>query len=101
MAYKLRFVQYFDKSDTNAFLTLEQKFIALEKQDASMACGKRYVSVMGREPTNTMVWEAEFETMKEAVSNLEKIETSSEHDKLLDEQIRFMRDAYVEIYKEL
>lgn len=101
MEYKMRFVQYFDKSDSEAFLTLEKKFVELEQKTSGMKNGKRYLPVIGREPTNTMVWEAEFDSMEAAVSALQFIESSSEHDELLDEQIRYMRDTYVEIYKEL
>ena len=101
MAYKLRFVQSFDKGNAGAFLRLEQTFIELEKRDPKMACGKRYVSVMGKEPTNTMIWEAEFETMEAAVENLKAIENSTAHDELLREQIGYMRDAHIELYKEL
>ena len=101
MVYKMRFVQYFDKRDSDSFLTLEKKFIQLEEKTPEMKAGRRYISVIGREPTNTMVWEAEFDSMEDAITALKVIEDNSEHDDLLDEQIQFMRDTYVEIYKEL
>lgn len=101
MAYKLRFVQSFDKRNAEDFLRLEQTFIDLEKRDTNMICGKRYVSLIGKEPTNTMIWEAEFETIEDAINNLKAIEVSNEHEKLLSKQVQFMRDAYVELYKEL
>lgn len=101
MVYKMRFVQYFDKKDSTAFLQLEKEFIRLEEKTPDMKNGRRYIPVIGREPTNTMIWEAEFESMEAAIMALKVIEESGEHDELLDKQIEFMRDTYVEIYKEL
>lgn len=101
MAYKLRFVQTFEKSNTDEFLSLEKAFIELEKNDLTMACGKRYTPLLGREPTNCMIWEAEFERLEDAIQNLKNIESSNFHDQLLKQQIAYMRDAYVEIYQKL
>ncbi len=101
MPYKMRFVQLFDKADSKRFLELERNFIELEKRTLEMKCGRRFVPVIGREPTNAMIWEADYATMEEATQALQAIENNSEHDLLLDEQIRYMRDAYVEIYREL
>ena len=101
MVYKMRFVQTFDKGASKRFLELERNFIELEKRTPGMKCGRRFVSVTGREPTNTMVWEADYDTLEAAVEALQAIEGNTEHDKLLDEQARYMRDAYVEIYREL
>jgi hypothetical protein len=94
-------VQYFDKRDSREFLDLEQEFIRLEEKTPELKRGKRFIPVIGREPTNTMIWEAEYDSMEEAVAALKLIEGNSEHDVLLDQQIKFMRDTYVEIYKEL
>jgi len=101
MAYKMRFIQYFDKRDSRAFLDLERNFIELEKKTPEMKCGRRFVPVIGREPSNAMIWEADYDSMEEAAAALRIIEENAEHDELLDEQIKFMRDAYVEILKEL
>jgi|GEM_PF-511219 len=101
MGYKLRFVQTFDKKDSDAFLRLEQKFITLEENSPGMARGRRYVPVMGREGTNTLVWEADFSAMEDAVACLKALEENTEHDELFEEQVVYMRDAYVELYREL
>jgi hypothetical protein len=101
MGYKMRFVQTFNKSDSQKFLELEHNFIELEKNVPEMKCGRRFVPVIGMQATNTMIWEAEYDTMEEAVHALAIIEGNSEHDRLLDEQIQYMRDGFVEIYKEL
>ena len=100
MAYKMRFVQEFDKKDSEAFWELERKFIELENKTPEMKNGRRFAPVIGRSPVNTMVWEAEFDSLEDAVAALKIIEENNEHDILLNEQIKFMRDNYVEIYKE-
>ena len=97
----MRFVQYFDKSDADQFLKLEREFIKLEQQIPDMKNGRRFLSVIGREPTNTMIWEAEFESLEAATDALRVLDQSSEHDRLLNMQIKYMRDTYVEIYKEM
>lgn len=101
MGYKMRFVQTYDKGDAAEFLDLEKTFIELEEKTPNMKKGRRYVSVIGKEPTNTMIWEAEYDTMEEAVKALQIIESNSDHDKLLADQIKYMRDAYVEIYRQI
>lgn len=101
MAYKLRFVQYFDKSDTEAFWKWEKKFVELEEKTPELKVGRRYAPIIGREPTNTMIWEAEYDTMEEAVRVLETLDQNSEHDELLENQIKYMRDTYVELYQQM
>lgn len=101
MVYKLRFVQYFDKSDTEAFWKWERKFVELEKKTPELKVGKRYAPIIGREPTNTMIWEAEYDSMEEAVRVLETLDNNSEHDELLENQIKYMRDTYVELYQQM
>ena len=64
MAYKMRFVQTFDKANSERFLELEKGFVALEKKTPEMKVGRRYVPVVGKEATNTMIWEAEYEPWK-------------------------------------
>ena len=101
MGYKLKFTQTFDKCDQEAFLALEKKFIELEFNEPALVKGRRYVPVFGKEPTNTLIWEAEFPTLEEAVALLQRIEQSAGHDALLEEQIGYMKDYYMEILREL
>ncbi len=101
MAYKLKFTQIFNKADQEAFLAIEKKFIELEHTDPTLVKGKRYVPVFGREATNTLIWEADFPALEDAVAMLKKLEQSAGHDALLEEQIGYMKDYYMEILKEL
>ena len=101
MVFKLRFVQYFDKRDEKDFLEVEKLFERLEEKENDMTKGRRFISVIGREPSNALIWEAEFESMESAMQALTAIQENTEHDTLLEKQIPFMRDAYSELYQEL
>ena len=101
MIFKLRFVQYFDKRNEKGFLEAEKLFMLLEKKENDMTKGRRFVSVLGREPSNALIWEAEFESLESATRALTTISENAEHDALLEKQTPFMRDAYAEIYREL
>lgn len=99
MVYKLRFVQYYDKKDTEAFWKWEAEFKRLEEETPGLKLGKRFIPLIGREPTNTMIWEAEYDSLEDSVKVLKTLEENSQHDKLLEEQIKYMRDTYVELYE--
>ena len=101
MSYRLRFVQHFDKKDSEAFLSLEKKFIELEKQENELIVARRFVPVSGKEPINTLIWEADVPTMADVTALMDAIAQDAGHDELLEEQILYMTDYYVEIYKEL
>lgn len=97
--YKLRFVQEIKKEYQDRFLEIEKKFIELEEKDPSMPRGKRYLPVMSKEPTNTFIWEAEYETMEKAMRMLQAIEDNDSHTALLAEQIGCMARTWTELYK--
>lgn len=97
--YRLRFVQKIKKEYQDRFLEIEKKFIALEQADPSMPQGRRLVPLMGREPTNTLVWEGDFATCEEAMAALASIEANDTHTQLLQEQIGYMAETYTELYR--
>ena len=99
MTFKLRFVQRFKQSNRNDFLDLEKKFIMLERLTSDFPKAKRYIPLMGKEATNTLIWEAEFTSLAEAISALNIIESNPQHDTFFNEQSQFMLDAYTEIYQ--
>ena len=101
MAYRLRFIQRFDKKDSEAFLRLERKFMELEQEENALIVARRFVPITGKEPTNTLIWEADLPSMEDVISLMNSIEQDSSHDKLLEEQIVFMTDYYVEILREI
>ena len=101
MAFKLRFVQKIDQAKKNEFLEIERKFMDFEKANPQMPQGRRYLPVTGKEPTNTLIWECEFETLEDVTAQLQAIYDHPEHEILLQQQIPFMQDSYAEIYEVL
>jgi hypothetical protein len=101
MPYKVRFTQTFDKCDQEAFLAIEAQFAELEKTEPSLTRGRRYVPVFGREPTNTLIWEADVASLEEAAALLRSIQQNDGHDALLEKQIGYMKDYYMEVLREL
>ena len=101
MAYKLRFVQKIVQGKKNEFLELEKQFSALEKASPHMPQGRRFLPVAGREPANTLIWECEFGTLEELASQLQAIYGDAAHEELLQRQLPYMEDNYVEIYEVL
>jgi hypothetical protein len=101
MSYILRFVQRYRPADEKAFLNLEAKFAALEKRHRSFPKGRRSRPYAGREPAHTLVWECEFETLAAAQKALDRMSSSSEHARLLNEQVQFFLESFTEIYEVL
>ena|SRR5690554_3821650 len=100
MGYKLRFIQKFSQKDKRRFLDLEKEFIRFERNNFDMPKGRRYITISGKEPSNTLIWECEFETMEELIKQLNAIHSNEEHEKLLQKQMLFIKDSYTEILEE-
>ena len=101
MAFVLRFVQRFRAADERRFLALEKQFAALERRHRDFPKGRRLRPYAGREPSHTLVWECEFESLAAAQRGLDRITSSAEHARLLRRQIPFFLEAYTEIYEVL
>ena len=101
MGYKLRFVQKFEQKNTEAFMELERQFAALEKQYPEFPKGKRYFPYMARDPQNTLVWEADFNTLEDAIEAKLFFENDNRHEDLYSKQVQFFVESYTEIYKSL
>lgn len=98
MCYLLRLVQRINQAHQENFLALEKEFVRFEKEQG-MPQGRRYLPVTGLLPTNTLIWEYEFDTLEELTKHLNAIYAHPEHERLLDRQVSFMQDSYTEIYK--
>ena len=101
MPYVVRFVQRYRAADERAFLALERRFAALERRKAGLPRGRRLRPYAGREPSHTLVWECEFDSLTAAQDALARLEASREHARLLRRQIRYFVEAYTEIYEVL
>ncbi len=101
MAFRLRFVQRYRPASREKFMEIEAKFAAMERRRGEYPEGRRLEPYTGRDATNTIVCEFEFETLAEAEGALAMISADSEHDALLSEQLPYMEDSYTEIYQVL
>lgn len=101
MAYLVRFVQRFRPESRVDFLHLEKQFIALEQNTPEFPKGKRYTPFSGREPSNSLIWECEFESLEKATEALRFLEYDQRHEQLYSKQVVYFLDAYTEIYEAL
>lgn len=99
MTYLVRFVQRFRPESRVDFLQLEKQFIALEQNTPEFPKGKRYMPFSGREPSNTLVWECEFDSLEKATDALSFLENDQRHEQLYSKQVVYFLDAYTEIYE--
>jgi hypothetical protein len=99
MTYILRFVQQFGPGDADAYLELEKQFKELERVNTSFPKGKRYRPVAGPEPSNTVVWESEFDSLQAIEAALQVIADDPTHTDLYGKQSKYITGARTEIFK--
>lgn len=100
MAVIMRFVQRFQADKRKEFMELEKEFARLEHQ-GTLTPGLRMAPLAAREPGNTLVWESKFDDLAAAERALKTLETSADHQRLLDKQIPYFQEAWVEFYEVL
>ena len=100
MPYVLRFVQRFRPADEAAFMALEARFEALER-DKGWPRGRRSRPLAGREPGNTLVWECELPSLAAVHQALATLGGDRDHARLLSKQIPFFLEAWTEVYEVL
>jgi hypothetical protein len=101
MAIKIRILQTYDIVHEKEFLELEKRFADLEKKRKDFPQGKRYKPVSASQPTNTLVWEAEFPTMQEAYNVLNFFTSDAEHEDLAEKQRRMFKEVKIEFLETL
>ena len=99
MSYKLRFVQHFRQEHAKEYLELEKLFVDLESKAKDFPKGRRYLPITGKEASNTLIWESEFESLKAAQEALALILSDNRHEELFQKQVPYILDTYTEIYK--
>lgn len=101
MAFLVRFVQHYRPVDHVAFLQLEAAFAAMEQARDDYPKGRRFQPFTGREPSSTLIWEAEFPTLELAEQAIGRIARDPEHADLFSKQALFILDTFTEIYEVL
>jgi hypothetical protein len=99
MPYKLRFVQRFRQDKIKEYLELENKFVELEQENPEFPKGKRYLPYTGREPSNTLIWECDFDTLSAAEQTLAQLLADNRHEDLFQKQSEYILGTHTEIYK--
>ncbi len=99
MSYKLRFTQKFKQEFINEYLELERKFEQLEKETPEFPKGKRYLPYIGRESSDTLIWECDFPTLHEAQHALALMLADNRHEELFAQQARYILGTHTEIFK--
>ena len=100
MAVVVRIVQQFQPGKRREFIELEKQFAGLEHRGI-LPRGERMTPISGRDPGNTIIWQARFDSLSAAESALKLFETSPEHTELADKQVHFFTNSWVELYEVL
>ena len=98
MAIVLRLVQQFQHSKKQEFMELEKQFAELEHRGV-LPRGERLVPISGRDPGNTVIWQARFENFAAVEAALKLFETNPEHTELANKQKLFFESSWVEFYE--
>ena len=101
MSVTMRIIQRFDPRCEREFMALEKKFAKLEAERPDYPKGKRMQSISGREPCNTLIWEADFPDLEAARGALSFFEGDAAHEALFAEQVPYFKDVRVEFYRNL
>jgi hypothetical protein len=100
VAILLRLVQQFDASRKEQFMDLERQFSEVEKQ-GHWPRGERFTPISARDPGNTLIWQCRFENLAAAEAALKAIEQSPEHTGLVNQQMQYFKDTWIEFYQVL
>lgn len=98
MAVIMRLVQQFDHSRKREFIDLEKQFAILERRGI-LPKGERLTPISSRDPGNTLIWQARFESLSAAEAALKLFDTNPEHIELALKQAPLFQDAWVEFYE--
>jgi len=99
MSYKLRFVQFFRQEYEKEYLDIEKQFEEFERSNPAAPKGKRYLSVSGRDASNTLIWECDFDTLEALQQAHAFFLKDSTHEALFKTQVKYILGTYTEIYK--
>jgi len=101
MSVTMRVIQRFDARYEREFMALEREFAKLEAERPDYPKGKRMQPISGREPCNTLIWEAQFPDLESARKALDSLQGDPAHEGLLVKQLPYFRDVRVEFYHNL
>ncbi len=101
MSVTMRVLQQYDIRQESQFLSLEREFAALERRRPDFRRGRRFRPLAGAEPSNTLIWEDDFENLEQAREWLAFLEQDSEHCALFARQQPYFQQVRIEFYEKL
>jgi hypothetical protein len=100
MTVILRLAQEVSPGDWEAYLEIERRFAALESRTAA-ARPRRLRPLVGGEPVDMLIWEAEFESAAEAIAGLSAQADDDDHGRLFALQASLIARRRVELFEVL
>jgi hypothetical protein len=97
MSYILRIIQRYRPEDRAAFLDLEAQFAAAEREPCGLSKGQRRQPHSGRQPVDTLIWEAQFPSLAALEAARVQMAASDRHTELFYQQAPLITEAYTEI----
>jgi hypothetical protein len=93
-----RLVQEFRIDQREDFYKVEAKFDAALTKRSYFKEGRRIEPIASPYPQNTMIWEAQFDSLADAESSFAQIESDPDHIQLLAEQLPYFVRRWTEFY---
>ncbi len=101
MSYILQFVQKYQPSAVEHFFKLEAEFKELERCSPEFPQSRRFQLLSKGQPTNTMVWEAQFASLDDVQNAIKKLADDPTHTKLFEKQLPYIVEMRTDIYQVL
>ena len=101
MSVTMRILQQYDITQEKLFLELERKFAELERARDDYPNGRRMKPIAAADPTHTLVWECEFESLAAAEAALKLFATDDAHEELAAKQHPLFEKVRIEFYENL
>ena len=99
MRIRLRIIQEFDPAHEREFMELESQFAQLEARRPDFPKGRRWQPIAGPDPTHTLIWEAEFDSLDQAHRALSFFEGDAAHEALAAQQRPYFRRVRLEFHR--
>lgn len=101
MSITMRILQEYDIRHEKEFLELEGRFAALERARPDLPQGKRMKPISAAFPSNTLIWQGQFESLDAARQALELFSGDPTHEELLGRQLTHFKSVKIEFYQDL
>ncbi len=93
---RMRILQTFDAGKEAEFMQLERQFQKLEQSRREFPKGSRFCPISSAMPSNTLIWECDFETLDAAYDVLRFFAQDPDHEALAVQQRPLIKDVRIE-----